>query len=35
MMAHMGLHENLKTVLCTEFIATVTKLENIMVNPTK
>ena len=28
-----GLHENLKTVLWPKCVATVTKLENIMVNP--
>ena len=33
MMANTGLHENLKAGLWTEFAATATKLENIMVNP--
>ena len=34
-MAHVGLHENLKTGIWTECSATATKLENIMVNPHK
>ena len=32
-MVHAGLHENLKTGLWQECVATATKLENIMVNP--
>ena len=35
MMAHTGIHENLKTVLWPEFVSTAAKLENIMVNPHK
>ena len=33
MMAQILLNEKFKTGLCPEFAATVTKLENIMVNP--
>ena len=33
MMAHAGLHENLKTGLWPECAATATKIENMMVNP--
>ena len=33
MMAHSGLHENLKNGLFTKCAAITTKLENIMVNP--
>ena len=35
MMAHVGLHKNLKTGLWPKCAKTVTKLENIMVNPQK
>ena len=31
MVAHAGIHENLKNGLWDKFVATVTKLENIMV----
>ena len=33
MMAHAGLHENLKTGQWPKFAATLTKLESNMVNP--
>ena len=33
MMAHIGLHENLKNGIWPKCAATKTKLENIMVNP--
>ena len=32
MMAHMGLHDNIKTGIWTKFTSTDNKLENIMVN---
>ena len=35
MMAHVGLHENLKTGIWPKRAATTTKLENIMVDPHK
>ena len=35
LMAHTGIPENLKTGLCTKFMATGTKLEIIIVNPHK
>ena len=35
MMARMGLNKNLNTGLCPKCAATTTKLENIMVNPTR
>ena len=35
MMAHAGLHKNLKTGLWTKCAATATKLENMLVNPKK
>ena len=33
MMAHIGLHENLKARILPEHVETTTKLENIMVYP--
>ena len=32
MMEHMGLHKNLKSVVCNECAATETLLENIVIN---
>ena len=31
-MSHMAIHENLKIVICYEWMATMTKIENIMFN---
>ena len=34
-MAHTGIHKNPNTILWPEWTATMTKLENVMVNPHK